>query len=124
MTTAPQDAGGNFGLWEALIALGSFLINVGGVLIGGTWALSTSRQKVADKIDAAALELERKINMEMGVMKNKTSEMELWNRDNFVSKTTFSLAWTELRDSMRRFEDKLDKRLDSIDAKLSPSQRH
>jgi len=128
MTSAPQDAG--TGLWEALIALGTLILSLMGSAVAGTWVLGNSRNKVNEKIDKAVLELESKIDDENDTVKaqfgetvtalrEKIRETELWNRDNFVSKQTFTLVMQEMRTSWQRFEDKLDKRLDTIEAKIA-----
>src|SRR6185437_4932785 len=135
MTTAPSDGG--FGLWEVAIATGMLCMNLGGALIGGTWALARSREKVNQKIDQIRFELEQRLGTATDLatsrfgetitaMRQKVSDMELWNRDNFVNKNTFTLVMQRMDERWDRFEDKLDKRderfdkrLDSIEAKLN-----
>ena len=105
------------------------MVNFIGAVVGGTWVLARSRAKVVEKIDAARLELEQKIHIEtdqtthnfgetVNAIRQKMNDMELWNRDNFVSKSTFSTVMEQWRTWFVRFEDKMDKRLDRIDAKL------
>jgi hypothetical protein len=131
MTAGPPDAGPS--LWEVLIAFAMLIINLAGALIGGTWVLARSRGKVNEKIDQVGADLERRVDGEIDQMtqrfgetvtalREKIRETELWNRDNFVSKSTFSAVIKEMSDNWRRFEDKLDKRLDRIDAKLDNGQ--
>lgn len=127
MTATPDPQG--FGLWEALIALGMLVINFVSAIVGVTWVLARSRAKVVEKIDAARFELEQKIHIEtdhvthdfgetVTALRQKMTDMELWNRDNFVSKSTFNSVMDQWRNWFTRFEDKMDKRLDRIDAKL------
>ena len=127
MAATPDPQG--FGLWEVLIALGMLGVNFIGAIVGGTWVLARSRAKVVEKIDAARLELEQKINVEtdhvthdfgetVSAIRQKMNDMELWNRDNFVNKSTFNSVMDQWRSWFVRFEDKMDKRLDRIDAKL------
>ena len=134
MTTAPD---GGFGLWEVVIATGMLVMNLVGALIGGTWALARSREKVNQKIDQIRFELEQRFSTTTDLatsrfgetitaMRQKVSDMELWNRDNFVNKNTFTMVMQRLDERWDRFEDKLDKRderidkrLDSIDDKLN-----
>jgi hypothetical protein len=139
MTTAPPDAA--LGWFEAGIALVTFIVSLIGSAIAGTWVLGKSRDKVHakinavaaeinDKIDTKTRELEQRINNETDIAQNrfgdslkalreKQTEDQFWNRDNFVSKQTFTLVIQEMRTSWQRFEDKLDKRFDIIEVKLS-----
>jgi hypothetical protein len=143
MTSTPQDA--VLGWFEVGIAAVTFGVSLMGSAIAGTWVLGKSRDKVHakinavateinEKIDAKTRELENKINSEadissnrfgdsLSAMRQKLTDVELWNRDNFVSKQTFTLVIQETRSSWQRFEDKLDKRLDMIEAKLGPRSK-
>jgi hypothetical protein len=99
------------------------------LLLGGTWTLARSRGKLIEKIDEAKLELDRRINAEtdtafkqfgetVAALRQKMNEMELWNRDNFVSKGTFTAVMGEIKENQRRLEEKIDRRFDKIDEKL------
>lgn len=101
--------------------------------IRGTWILGKSRAKFTEKIDEVRLELERKIDQETDIavhdfgetvsaIRAKINEMELWNRDTFVTKATFNLVAAQNRDFWQRFEDKLDRRLDRIELKLDKNE--
>lgn len=116
-------------LWEVLIASGMLMVNFIGAIVGGTWALARDRAKLIAKMDEDKAALERQINDKtneamhnfgetVSAIRAKITEMELWNRDNFVSKGTFQTVVEQIRQSWQRFEDKIDKRLDRIDAKL------
>jgi predicted nucleotidyltransferase len=135
MTTAPPDAG--FGLWEALVALGMLVMNLVGAVVGGTWALGRSREKVHAKIDQLAIEMERQLKAEndrtkreagetASALRQKLTEVEFFVRDKFVSKETFTdfmqqmrLAWERLENKIDKRDERLDKRLDAIDEKLN-----
>lgn len=117
--------------WEQItLAAGMLVVNLLAAVIGGTWVLGRTTQDLSEKIDEAKLELERRINDEsddaikrfgetVSAIRQKISEMELWNRDTFVSKRTFETIVSDIRDTWRRFEDKIDRRFDSLDRKLS-----
>lgn len=53
-------------------------------------------------------------------VRQKISDMELWNRDNFVNKRTFDGVMADTRDTLRRMEDKIERGFDRIDRKLNP----
>ena len=78
------------------------------------------------QIENAKLELEKRISVEadaavshfgeaMSAIRQKISEMELWNRDNFVNQRTFEAIVSDIR----RLEDKIDRRFDAVDRKLT-----
>jgi hypothetical protein len=115
--------------WEIGIALATLVLSFVISAISGTWILARSRSKVVEKIDEVRLELERKINSKadsvlsnfgetISAAKQKMTDMELWNRDNFVSKQTFNVVMEQWRTWFTRFEDKIEKRFDRIDSKL------
>lgn len=142
MTTAPQDAG--FGLWEVIIGLGMLILNLVGSAIGCTWAIGNVRQSSNDrigllnsKIDQVKFDMERRISEESDSarhdvgetvrgVREKQNEIELWARDNLVSKQTFLLFATEFQGRFDRFEarqekrdEKFEKQLAAIDGKLN-----
>lgn len=78
------------------------------------------------QIDAVKLELTQTIHVEtdaaisqfgeaMSAIRQKISDMELWNRDNFVNQRTFEAIVSDIR----RLEDKIDRRFDAVDRKLT-----
>ena len=54
----------------------------------------------------------------MTAIRTKITEVELWNRDNFVSKGTFKAVTDDLKRSWERFADKLTNKLGEIDREL------
>jgi hypothetical protein len=142
MTTAPQDAG--FALWQVIIGLGMLVLNLVGSAIGCTWAIGGARQANSEKIsvtntkiDQVKLDMERRINEEarkagedfaetVKAVREKQNEIEMWVRDNLVSKATFLLFVTEFQGRFDRFEarqekrdEKFEKQLEAIDGKLN-----
>lgn len=96
---------------------------VGGLLKLGNIAIKK-------QIDALRLELTQINHVEIddavnqfgetvSAVRQKITEMELWNRDNFVNVRTFDSIVTDMRDAWRRLEDKIDRRFDMVDRKLS-----
>lgn len=91
---------------------------------GGLFKLISAAFK--KQIDEARMELEKRINVEadaavnkfgeaMSAIRQKISDMELWNRDNFVNQRTFEAIVSDIR----RLEDKIDRRFDAVDRKLT-----
>lgn len=131
VTPDPQTTG--FPIWEGGVALATLVLSFVVSAISGTWILGKSRAKLTEKIDEVRLELERKIDQETDIavhdfgetvsaIRAKINEMELWNRDTFVTKATFNLVAAQNRDFWQRFEDKLDRRLDRIELKLDKNE--
>jgi hypothetical protein len=133
MPVTPDPQTTNVTFWEVAIAGATLVMSFIISAISGTWILGKSRQKLVEKIDEVKLELERKINEDtetavhdfgetVSAIRTKINEVELWNRDNFVSKSTFNTVQDQWRVWFTRFEDKIDKRFDQIDAKLSKKE--
>lgn len=129
--TEPPEA--NVGLWQIVVAVCVFIVGAISASIGGAWTargtLEKSRDALADKIDVTRRELEKKIDADaasaqklfsdsLGAFREKMTDMELWNRDTFVRKDTFTLVMAEFKEGWRRFEDQVYKRFDKIDKKL------
>lgn len=114
---------------EIAIAAGMLLLTAIAGVISGTWALAKTDRELTEKIDKAKLDIERRLDEEtdstvqrfgetVTAIRTKMTDMELWNRDNFVDKSTFGTFQANLADFFKRFEDKIDRRFDKIDAKL------
>jgi len=137
MAAAPNPANGtDTSSWAAIIAAGSFMVQL--VMNAGTlvWALARSKSstddKIADKDKASAMAmaaLERDIRDELvensrsfgetaSALRQKITETELWNRDNFVSKQTFNSVITDMRRSLEQLGDRVDGRFDRLEDKL------
>ena len=101
------------------------------ILVAGAGALFKLLSiAVRKRIDEAKIELNQHIDAEddrvvnqfgetVSAIRQKMTDMELWNRDNFVSQRAFDSIVTDIRDAWKRFEDKIDRRFDTLDRKLS-----
>jgi Tfp pilus assembly protein PilX len=133
---AGDGAGGDGGAWAIFVALAAMVVNLIVAIGGGIWALAHSRnstdEKIATKEKAVGVDLadlERRMRDEISdssrtfgetvaAIRQKVTETELWNRDNFVSKTTFQNVVSDMKRSWERFEDKLNTQLEQINKKL------
>ena len=128
-----------------IISVGTLLLSLIANVVGGTWILRGSNARLMEsfdqKLDARRKELVREIaeierrsaigldetNRRSGelisAIREKVVQVELWVRDNCVSKDTFNLVIGEIKESWRRFEDKMDARFDKIESKLESDQR-
>lgn len=115
---------------QIALAAATLVVNLIAAVIGGTWAIARESKELSEKIDAAKLEMDRRIDSEtdnslkqfgetMTAVRQKITDMELWNRDNFVNSRTFETIVGDIRDAWRRLEDKIDRRFDTLDRKLS-----
>lgn len=122
------------------IAFAAVFFSFCSALVGATWALSRSGNKlykrVDKKLEADKVELaerldaidakfsidikaaERNFGETVTAIRQKVSEVELWGRDNYVTKSTFNLVISEIKDSWLRLEEKIDRRFDKVDNKL------
>lgn len=129
-------AEGNGSTWAVVIAFGAMVVSGLVAVVNGIWTLGQSRRETDDKIaekdkslteDLTGLERRFKTDIDQSIrfvgesltaIRQKITEIELWNRDHFIDRNTFQLEIANLRRSIERLEEKLEKRLDRIDAKL------
>lgn len=121
-------------LWQAIILGATFALNLIASVATATWTIWRGNQQLSERISDLRTEMHQAIDREMDAatrqfgdtviaIRQKVTDTELWNRDNFVSKQTFNMIIAENRDSIRRLEDKIDTRFDKIEAKLEGYQR-
>ena len=122
--------------WTVIVSGGAVLANLFIAGIGWVWSLGRSSKsadvKIAQRAKAVTEELndmERRLHADIDnstrqfgdtvtAIRTKVTEIELWNRDNFVSKGTFKAVTDEMKRSWERFEDNLNDKLEAIDKKL------
>lgn len=122
--------------WTVIVSGGGILANLFIAGIGWVWSLGRSSKsadvKIAQRAKAVTEELndmERRLHADIdnstrqfgetvSAIRTKVTEIELWNRDNFVSKGTFKAVTDEMKRSWERFEDNLNDKLEAIDKKL------
>lgn len=120
---------GSLTVWEIGLGAAGFLLTFVIAVITATWALGRDRAALGREIEEAKSELKTLIDNEIdaavhsfgetiSAIRQKMTDIELWNRDNFVGKDTFKMAFDQLRQSWQRLEDKIDRRFDQIDEKL------
>ena len=113
-----------------IIGLAGIAVNLCVAMVGAAWALGRSNHRMMTQFDAKVEALERNMRGDIrteskfsgdaiGALRQKVTEVEIWNRDNFVSKQTFNLVISEIKESWRRFEDKIDKKLEAIGDQLA-----
>lgn len=106
-------------LEQLALAAGMLIVNLLAAVIGGTWVLGRTSADLSEKIDASRLESERNFGETVQAIRQKISDMELWNRDHFVNKQTFDGVMADTRETLRRMEDKIDRAFDRFDRKLT-----
>lgn len=136
-----MDAGSG---WTIATEVGTLALGMLVAAVGATWAVGRNNDAIIDKLckrmdakhDILAAEqrsMERRLDdridnsghdvgesltamrTKIGEVEQNTSRIEIWNRDNFVSKSTFTAVIQQTNDFLRRFEDKIDKRFDKTD---------
>ena len=129
MPAPPDPSPTQFPAWEVAVDLAALVVSLVTSLIVGTWTLARGQGKIDKKQVETMRNIERKIDEEtdktvhdfgetVAAIRQKMTDMELWNRDTFVTKTTFDLVMQQLRSDAERLADKIDSRFDRIEAKL------
>lgn len=96
------------------------------LVAGAGWLYRLLAASIRSQIDESKNELTNLVDVEtdkathqfgetVSAIRSKISDMELWNRDNFVNNRTFETVVSDIR----RLEDKIDRRFDAVDRKLS-----
>ena len=132
----PTGNGGDTGMWTVIVNAFGVAFEIIIAVVGAAWALGRSKSatddKIAEKDKALTTELiglERRVESgieratrEFGetaaALRQKITETELWNRDNFVNKQTFNTVIGEIRRAWEQFEARLDVRLDRLEGKI------
>jgi hypothetical protein len=125
-----------------LVAIGllTCVLNLVVTLTTSTWVLARGRGKLVEEImgkvaagrqevDAHIETSSHDIGEALAAMRRKVedtdramTQIELWTRDNLVSKTTFNSVIARMEESWRRFEDRFDGRLTAISDKLDAAK--
>lgn len=122
------------------VAFGTLLLNFIGFLLSGSRWFHKSKEDTDKKIEDTKTEFNLKIEAvrnefksdnrvnlhdwgeALSALRTKMNEMELWNRDNLVSKTTFGTVLTDVKDMIKSFKADLEKRFDKIDERLKQKE--
>lgn len=137
----PQAGDAGPGPWTVILAGATFLLQLGMNICLAVWTLvrtrNTTDEKVAEKDKSSAMAmavLERDMRDEIAAnsrgfgetaqaLRQKITETELWNRDNFVSKQTFNSVITDMRRSLEQLGDRVDGRFDRLEDKLDTHRK-
>ena len=108
-----------------LVAIGSLCLNVGIAIVGATWGITKIKDAVRDAIDKHREKydddldaLGRSFGEGMAALRQKVHELETWIRDEFVRKASFEWSANRLERTVSEQFDKLEKRLDRMEAKI------
>lgn len=141
MAAVPTGNGGDTGMWTVIVNALGVAFQVMLAIVGAAWALGRSKtatdDKIAEKDRALTTELiglERRVENNIdqatrqfgetaAALRQKITETELWNRDNFVNKKTFDTVIGEIKRAWEQFEARLDVRLDRFEDKLDNKER-
>jgi hypothetical protein len=115
-------------MWEhasTIVTVCSFVLASLSTVIGLTWRLSQVKGELKDAITDARDEIEerqdrhlRDVGESMAAIRQKVHEVETWARDEFVRKGSFEHILTRTERTMSDQFDKIDKRLERMEAKI------
>ena len=108
-----------------IVAIGSLCLNVGIAVVGATWGISKIKDAVRDaiekhreKYDNDLDHLGRSFGEGLAAIRQKVHDLETWIRDEFVRKASFDNSATRMERAISDQFDKLEKRLDRMEAKI------
>lgn len=112
-------------------ALG-FVVNITVLAVGGVWKLSRVEQAIREtvtdhreEIDREFVTLRSELQQNLLAIRQKVTDVEIWGRDNFVKKDTFTQVVTGIRDDLKGVGDRIEARLLRMESKMdhATSQR-
>lgn len=122
------------------VAIGSLALNVGVAVVGATWGIGKLRATISEAAIKQSATLEERIERmtryfgeSLAAIRqkvadvetntnNKISEVELWNRDNFMRRDSFMAFSARTEEAAQRNADKIDTRLERIEGKIEQLQ--
>lgn len=115
--------------WSDIGVIVSLALNVGVALVGATWGISRVESKITTATQTVIECHRKKFDDEIDVIKNqfgetiialrqRISDVELWNRDNFVRKESFSSVIDSMKSDVNGLGDRIEARLLRMEGKL------
>lgn len=119
-----------------ILAAVALLLNVLIAIIGLTWGISKIKDAVRDEIEENRVRMEAKIEDadreiasvslragEIGMaIRTKINEVELHLRDHYVRRDSFDRVINMITDSIKVLGDKIEHRLERMEAKIDQRQ--
>lgn len=116
-------------IWEninTITIIVGLIVSTMGMLIAGTWRLSSSVNELKIAIALARDEIEAKQDSQMreigetiSAVRQKIHEIEIWSRDTFIRRDSFFQVTTDTRQAIQTLGDRLEKRLERIENKVN-----
>lgn len=114
---------------DLIVAIATLILSTIVILVTGTWRLGIVRDELKDAINANRIELEKKINEEtdtirkefgetVSALKEKLTQVELYIRDNYVTKNSFNTVLERILAEIRTLSEKLDSHRLRVDAEI------
>lgn len=114
----------------SFIAVAAFVVNLLVLVIGGTWRLSRMEVALRDEISKSRAEIEerqdrlsRECGESVAAVREKIREVELFCRDTYVRRDSFYKVADEFSAGMKALGDKIDARLERMEAKIDSSRK-
>ena len=106
---------------DLTIAIATLIISTIVIIVTGVWRLGLVRDELKDAINANRVELEHKIDIEtdtirrefgetISALKEKLTQVELYIRDNYVSKNSFSTVLERILSELKSISDRFENR--------------
>lgn len=106
---------------DLMIAIATLMVTTISIIVAGVWKLTTVRDELKDAITGNRLELEKKMDDEMEeirrqfgetitALREKLTQIELYIRDNYVSKNSFNTVLDRILVEMKSISEKVESR--------------
>lgn len=111
--------------WPIAIAAAVFLLQFIGTIIAGVRAFAKLEANLRSAINEASKEVDERIERQarefgevVSAMRQKIQEVELYGRDHYVSKETFTMLVAELKMGIERLGDRMEEGVRRMEAKI------
>lgn len=104
---------------ESLVLEGGILTaTVIGLIITGVWQIAKVRDDLREEFGDDMNDLRKQVIETMTAMRERTTQIELYIRDNYVSKETFNTVTERILAELRAISEKFDSRSASLENKI------
>lgn len=102
----------------AAIAVFQFLVNIGIILLAGNRTIDERVERKTRDIREDMTERARVFQSQLDALRQKTDATNEYARDYLVKEKIFATFVQDMKEALRRFEERLDTRLDRISEKI------
>lgn len=114
---------------DLTVSIASLIVSTIAIIIAGVWKLGSVRDELKDVINANRQELEKKLDEEtdtvrhefgetISALREKLTQVELYIRDNYVSKNSFNTVLERILAELKSVSDRFENRFIKLETDI------